>query len=149
MSRVPWHLLQDRQEQAHLIAGVVVQADGPPGGDELTAAQSVLLRLIRKQKPACDYASTVVRDAGRPEMYFAFKDERDARKFAAAVKAEAISRHPSWASQQAFELDGARLAEFEASLPPPRTRPRHLPEDGSLLPRPTRRGPRTPNTRPD
>ena len=75
MSRVSWHLLQDRQEQVHLIAGVIVQADGPPGGDELTAAQSVLLRLIRKQKPAGDYSSTVVRDAGWQEIYLAFEDK--------------------------------------------------------------------------
>jgi hypothetical protein len=151
MSRVPWHLLQDRQEQANLIVGVMVQADGPSGGDELKAAQSVLLRLVRKQKPVGDYASTVVRDVGRPEMYFAFKDEGDARKFAAAVKAEAISHHPSWATQRAFELDGARLAEFEASLPPPRTRPRQpLPEEGSM-PRRGRRWvlPQTPSSRRD
>ena len=68
MSRVPWHLFQDRKPRAHLIVGVLVLADGPAGGDELTAAQSVLLRLVRKQKPASDYASTVVRDAGWPEI---------------------------------------------------------------------------------
>jgi len=52
------------------------------------------------------------------------RDEGDARKFAAAVEAEAIGSHPGWASQRAFALDSATLAELEASLPAPRTRPR-------------------------
>ena len=150
MSRVPWHLFQDRQSRAHLIVGVIVQADGPAGSDELTAAQSVLLRLIRKQKPAGDYASTVVRDAGWPEIYLAFEDDGDAKEFAAAMNAKATGSYPGWASQRAFQLDGAKVTALAASLPAPKTRPRQpLPEDGSLPPRPTRRGPRTPNTRPD
>jgi hypothetical protein len=33
-----------------LIVGVLVLADGPAGDDEWAAAQSVLLRLVRKQK---------------------------------------------------------------------------------------------------
>ena len=75
MSRVPWHLFQDRQPRAHLVVGAIAKADGPVGSDELTAAQSVLKRLVRKQDPAGDYAATVVRDTGRPEVYFAFEDE--------------------------------------------------------------------------
>jgi len=93
----------------------------------------VLRHLVNEQKPAGDYAATLVRDAGRPEMHFAFKDEGDARKFAAAVKAEAIGSHLGWASQRAFELDSARLAEIEASLPPPRTHVRQGQSDQSPL----------------
>jgi hypothetical protein len=44
MSRVPWHLFQDRQSQAHLVVGVVAQAEGPAGGDELKAVHFVLNR---------------------------------------------------------------------------------------------------------
>jgi hypothetical protein len=66
MSRVPWHLFQESQPQAHLVVGALVQADGPAGGDELTAALSVLKRFVRKQEPAGDYAATVVRDGGHP-----------------------------------------------------------------------------------
>jgi hypothetical protein len=124
--------------------GAIVQSDGPIGGDELTAAQVVLRRLVNEQKPAGDYAATLVRDTGRPEVHFAFRDEGDARKFAAAVKAEAIGSHPGWASQRAFELDSARLAELKAALPPPRTRPRRGQMDQSPLPGRVRRGPWTP-----
>jgi hypothetical protein len=148
MSRVSWHLLQDRQTRAHLIVAVIALADGA-AGDELTAAQSVLLRLVRKQKPASDYASRVVRDAGRPEIYLAFEDEGAAREFAAVVKAKATSSYPGWASQRAFRLDGAKVTAMAASLPAPKTRPRHLPEDGSSHQRSPRRGARTPFTRPE
>jgi hypothetical protein len=46
-------------------------------GDELTATLYVLMRVIRQQKPVGDYAATMVRDAGRPEIYLAFEDEGD------------------------------------------------------------------------
>ena len=144
MSRVPWHLIQDRQLRAHLVVGAIVRSDGPIGAHELTAAQALLKRLVNKQKPAGDYAATLVRDTGRPEVHFAFRDEGDARKLAAAVEAEAIGSHPGWASQRAFELDSARLAELEASLPAPRTRPRRRQMDQSPLGRRIGRGPRTP-----
>jgi len=149
MSRVAWHLIQDRQRRAHLVMGAIVQSDGPIGEDELTAAQVVLRRLVSKQEPAGDYAATLVRDTGRPEVHFAFSDEGDARKFAAAVKADAIGSHPGWASQLAFELDSGRLAELEASLPPLRTRSKRQLTDQSPLARHVRRGPWTPVRRDD
>ena len=149
MSRVPWHLFQDRQQRAHLVVAVIALADGPPGGDELTLAQSVLTRLVKKHKLAGDYAATVVRDAGRSELYFAFEDEADAKKLAALLKAEVTGSYPGWATQRAFQLDGAMVTELAASLPAPKTRPRRLPEDGSSHQRSPRRGARTPFTRPE
>jgi hypothetical protein len=69
--------------------------------------------------------------------------------FAAAVKAEPIGSHPGWASQRAFELESARLAELEVSLPPPRTRPKGEQMDQSRLASRIRRGPWTPIARDD
>ena len=132
MSKVPWHLIQDRQQRAQLVVGSIVQSDELIAGDELTAAQALLKRLVNKKKPVGDYATTLMRDTGRPEVHFAFRDEGDARNFAAAVKAEAIGSYPGWASQRAFELESARLAELEAALPPPRTRPRRRQMDESI-----------------
>jgi hypothetical protein len=146
MSRVPWHLFKDRQLGAHLVVGA---ADGPVGVEELTAAQSVLTRLVRKQEPAGDYAATVVRDAGHPEVYFAFEDEADARKLAAAVQAEADDSYPGWATQRTLQLDGAKVAAWAASLPAPKVHRNETPPDGPSLARRVRRGPRTPNTRLD
>jgi hypothetical protein len=128
MSRVPWHTIQDRQLRAHLVVGAIVQPDGPSGEGDLTAAHAVLRRLVTKQEPAADYAATLVRDTGRPEVHFAFRDEGDARKFAAAVKARSIGSHPGWASQRSFQLDGAKVTALAASLPAPKTRPKRLPE---------------------
>ena len=92
MSRVPWSQFLHRQSQAHLVVGVVAQAEGPAAGDELKEVQNLLNRLVRQQKPSGDYASTVVRDAGRPEAWFAFDDETDARKFGDAVQARYLPR---------------------------------------------------------
>ena len=94
MSRVPWHLFQDREPRAHFIVGTAEWAEGPVAGDELKAFHSLLTRLVAKQKPARDYAATLVRDIGRPAMYFAFENEGDARQFAAAVKAESDRQLP-------------------------------------------------------
>jgi hypothetical protein len=149
MSRVPWHLFEDRQPRAHLVVGVVAQAEGPVGRDELDAVRNLLNRLVRQQKPGGDYAATVVRDAGRPEVYLAFQEEADARKLAAAVQAEAADSHPGWATQRAFQLDGAKVAALAASLPPPKVHRNEPPPDGPSLSRRVRRGPRTPNSRPD
>jgi hypothetical protein len=149
MSRVSWHLFQEHQQQAHLIVGVLALADGPPGGDELTAAQSVLTRLVKMHKPTKDYAATVVRDTGRSELYFAFESEEDAANLGAILKAEVTSSYAGWATQRAFQLDGAVVTALAASLPTPKTRPRHLPSDGSSHQRSPRRGARTPITRPE
>ena len=150
MSRVPWHLIQAHQQRAHLIVAVIALAEGPPGGDELQAAQSVLTRLVRTLKPSRDYSATIVRDAGRPELLFAFEDEADAAKLAGLLKAEVTNSYPGWATQGAFQLDEAMVTDLAASLPAPKSRPRHLPEDVSSLPqRAIRRGARTPFTRPE
>jgi hypothetical protein len=149
MSKVPWHLLEGRQARAHLVVGAIVQANSPAGWNDSSAALAVLRRLVNKQKPAGDYAATVVREAGWPEAYFAFNDEADARKFAASVKAEVIGSCPGWASQRAFDVDGAKLRELEASLPLPQRDKRRGPPDGSSLRTRVRRGPRAHVTRYD
>ena len=137
MSRVPWPLIQDRQPRAHLVVGVVAQSEGPAEGDELNAARNLLIRLVKQQKPGGDYAATVVRETGRPEVHFAFVDEADARRFGETVQAETTDTYSGWATQRAFELPSEKLASLEASLPA--HNPRQREADG---PRLMRRGPR-------
>ena len=149
MSRVPWPLIQDRQPRAHLVVGVVAQSEGPAEGDQLNAARNLLIRLVKQQKLGGDYAATVVRDTGRPEVHFAFVDEADARRFGDAVQAETTDIYSGWASQRAFDLPGTKLASLEASLPAPRTRPRQGQIDQSALAPRVRRGPWTPVKRDD
>jgi hypothetical protein len=147
MSKVPWHLFQDRQQRAHLVVGAL--AEVARDGDELAATLNLLKRLVRQQKPAGDYATTVVRDSGRPEMYLAFDNEADARKFAATLEAGSTARYPGWASQRAFEGDGAKLRALEASLPLPKWDKRRSPPDRSSLRIRIRHWRRAPNTRYD
>jgi hypothetical protein len=52
---------------------------GPAGLEDSTAALAALRRLATQQKPVSDYAATVIREAGWPELYFAFDDEADAK----------------------------------------------------------------------
>jgi hypothetical protein len=139
MSRVPWHLFQDRKPHAHFVVGAIVQANGPASLNDSTVALAVLRRLARKQKPIGDYAATVVKEAGWPEVYFAFADEADAQKLGASVRAEPIASYPGWAGQRAFAMDSAMIRELEAALPPARMQPKQPPSDH---PRFRRGGPR-------
>ena len=149
MSRVPWPQFLHRQPQTHLVVGVVAQAEGPVGGDELNTVLKLLGRLVKQQKPGGDYAATVVRDTGRPEVHFAFVDEADAKKFGDAVQAETTDIHSGWASERAFDLPSEKLASLEASLPAPRYSPRQRIADGAQLSRWIRRGSWTPYKRRD
>lgn len=143
MARVPWHLFKARQPRAHLLVAAM-EADCLVGPD-LQAAQSVLQRFVRKQKPSSDYETTVVRQTGRPEVYLAFEDEGDARRVAAAVKAQATVSYSGWASQRALQLDGGKVTALAAALPAPKTRPK----PGPPASRRVGRGAKTPITRYD
>jgi hypothetical protein len=74
----------------------------------------------------------VFRDAGWPEVYFAFTDEADAKKFAEAVQAEPIGSYRGWLSQRAFEMEGAGIKELEAALPAVRRQSKLLSSDDPL-----------------
>ena len=140
MSRVPWHLFKDRQAQAHLVAALL--SAGPTGADpDPKKAQIVLVRLVKAQKPASYYATTVVREAGRPEVHLAFEDKGDARKLAAAIEAKATSNSSGWATEWTLQLDGGTVAKLAASLPTPKSYKKQDPPDGSSRRIIVRRGP--------
>jgi hypothetical protein len=144
MSKVPWILFQGREPQLHLVVGALTP-DASSGDKKLPVVQQLLLRLVRSQKPAGDFASTVVRDAGSPQMYFAFENEADARTFAAVVAAQATTSFPGWASAHAFPVQEEVLAALEPMLPLPRIRPRLPDQEGPRMRGArVRRGPRAP-----
>jgi hypothetical protein len=146
MSRLPWPDLRVRQSRIHLVA--VVQADQPASGPRLKEVQQLLQRLVRARHPAGDYATTIVREAGRPELYLAFAEEGDARKLAAELQAVATDSYPGWATQQAVHLDGATVRALAASLPLPKTRPKQPREPGQASQLRSRHGwSRTPRSR--
>ena len=134
MSRVPWHLFKDRQPRAHLVVAVL-RADHLGGEPNPRAAQIVLAQIVKIQKPSSYYATTVVREAGRPQVHLAFEDKGDARKLAATVEAEPTNTYPGWATEWTLQLDSATVLALAATLPASRTRPRQPPPDEGSAPR--------------
>jgi hypothetical protein len=116
MSKVPWHLIQDRQSRAHLVVAVL-RADQLGGEPNPRAAQIVLAGIVNIQKPSSYYATTVVREAGRPQVHLAFEDKGDARKLAATVGAEPTNTYLGWATAWTLQLDSATVLALAATLP--------------------------------
>jgi hypothetical protein len=119
MSRVPWHLFQDRQSSAHLVVAVL-RADQLGGEPNPRAAQIVLASIVKIQKVSSYYATTVTREAGRPQVRLAFEDRGDARRLAATVGAEPTNTHPGWATAWTLQLDSATVLALAATLPVPK-----------------------------
>jgi hypothetical protein len=113
----------------------VLRADHLGGEPNPRAAQIVLARIVKIQKPSSYYATTVVREAGRPQVHLAFEDKGDARKLAATVEAEPTNTYPGWATEWTLQLDSATVLVLAATLPAPRTRPRQPPPDEGSAPR--------------
>jgi hypothetical protein len=119
MSRVPWHLFQDRQSRAHLVVAVL-RADQLGGEPNPRAAQIVLASIVKIQKVSSYYATTVTREAGRPQVRLAFEDRGDARRLAATVGAEPTNTYPGWATEWTLHLDSATVLALAATLPVPK-----------------------------
>ncbi len=118
MSKQSWRLFERRQPRAHLVVVVMDEADG--AGPK--HAQLVLERLVRRHEPSGAYATTIVRESGRPEIFIAFQEERDARTLGDALQAGAPEGVPGWITRRAVELDGAAIAAMAGALPAPRER---------------------------
>ncbi len=123
MSKVPWPQFTSSHPRAHLLAASVPAARDV-GNSDLKTAQYALGRLIREMAPSGDYATTLVRAAGRPEVYLAFEHEDDARKIAQAVQAKVSRRYAGWASQRAFRLEAATVSAMLSAHPPVKSRQR-------------------------
>jgi hypothetical protein len=118
-------LIQDRQPRAHLVVAVL-RADQLGGEPNPGAAQIVLAGIVKIQKPSSYYATTVVREAGRPQVHLGFEDKGDARTLAATVGAEPTNNHPGWATEWTLQLDSATVLALAATLPAPKKK---LPDD--------------------
>jgi hypothetical protein len=104
---------------------------------------------VKIQKPSSYYATTVVREAGRPQVHLAFEDKGDARKLAATVEAELTNTYPGWATEWTLQLDSTTVLGLAATLPAPKKRRKQPPYTGPSVARPLRRWSRVPNSRPD
>ena len=113
----------------------VLCADQLGGEPNPRAAQIVLARIVKIQKPSSYYATTVVREAGRPQVHLAFEDKGDARKLATTVEAEPTNTYPGWATEWTLQLDSATVLALAATLPAPEKR-RMQPHTGPSVARP-------------
>jgi hypothetical protein len=126
MSKVPWHIFRNDHPQAHLVAASIEAAE-LVGSPDLKTAKTILERLVKTLGPTGDYATSIVRETGQPEVHLAFENEFDARKLADSVQADMTSRYHGWASQCAFALDAAAVDALASGLPLLR---RHGPQTG-------------------
>jgi hypothetical protein len=116
MSKVPWHVFRSDHPQAHLVAASIESAE-LVGSPDLKTAKTVLERLVKTLAPGGDYATSIVRETGQPEVHLAFENELDARKLADSVQANTTGRYLGWTSQRAFELDAAAVDTMASGLP--------------------------------
>ena len=121
MSKVPWHVFRSDHPRAHLVAASIAAAE-MVGSPDLKSAKAVLERLVKTLAPGGDYATSIVREGGQPEVHLAFENEPDARKLADSVRAAMTDRYPGWASQRAYELDAAAVDALASGLPLSRRR---------------------------
>jgi hypothetical protein len=98
----------------------VLRADQLGGEPNPRAAQIVLASIVKIQKVSSYYATTVTREAGRPQVRLAFEDRGDARRLAATVGAEPTNTYPGWATEWTLQLDSATVLALAATLPVPK-----------------------------
>ena len=118
MPKVAWTTLVTKHPGGHLVAATVpIGTDQDIGTRHLKDLHAQLSRLIARLAPVGDYAVTIVRDAGPPEIHAAFAERIDADRLAAAVKARSTGRYPEWGgSRRLFVLDEPTGAAIAASL---------------------------------
>lgn len=121
MSKVPWHVFRSDHRRAHLVAASIEAAE-LVGSPDLKTAKTVLERLVKTLAPTGDYATSIVRETGQPEVHLAFENELDARKLADSVQAAMTGRYHGWASQHAVALDAAAVDAMASGLPLLRSR---------------------------
>src|SRR5258708_40308516 len=101
MSKVPWHVFRSDHPRAHLVAASVGAAE-LVGSPDLKIAKTALERLVKTLAPSGDYATSIVRETGQPEVHLAFENALDARKLADSVQAATTGRYLGSTSQRAF-----------------------------------------------
>lgn len=122
MPKMVWTTFVAHHPGGHLVVATVpIEAGQDIGTRHLRELHAWLSRLVARLAPVGDYAVTIVRDAGLPEIHAAFAERSDADRLAATVKARPqgianLGRHPEWGSRRVFVLDEPTGAAIAASL---------------------------------
>jgi hypothetical protein len=109
MPKQGWIAFIDAHRGGHVVVALVLPK-GRPMRDKarVESLRAILEILIERLVPSGAYATRLVRLGGVAEIYCVFENETDARRLAIAVRARPTWRHPGWASQWSFVLDGQR-----------------------------------------
>jgi hypothetical protein len=117
MPKMVWSTFVARHPGGHLVAATVpIETDQDIGTRHVKDLHAKLSRLLTRLAPVGDYAVTIVRDSGPPEIHTAFSERSDADRLAATVKARPTGRYPEWGSRRLFVLDEPTGSAIAASL---------------------------------
>jgi hypothetical protein len=122
MEKLSWADFVRRHPAAHLVTAAVVP---PRSGHHLARLPRQLNQPIRKQAPASDYATAIVRITGFAEIHCGFAAKADADRLASLVKARVPRRPPEavvsgWLSHRTFVLNATKEVALAGLLATPR-----------------------------
>lgn len=101
----------------------VVVVRVPMCDDDLLVAlrdlQNLLIRYLRKQRPAGDYTILIMRQDGVPEVHCVFSESMDAERLAASIHGSPATAGEAEVSRHFVELDDEILFEVVKVAGPP------------------------------
>jgi hypothetical protein len=109
MPQISWTEMMTEHPASHLVVGIV-------DGESASQPASLVSQLLARSKVKGDYAVEVVTKDRVREVQSVFAKEEDANRFAKAIGAEVIGRHPGWTSQRAFYLDSELCEKISSAL---------------------------------
>jgi hypothetical protein len=107
MPKLSWSAFIERRPAAHLVAGVIPEED--VATVTVRDSLALLAKLAKRLALTGQYAMTVDRRSGLPEIHCAFARDTDAAGFAQALNATGVGRYSGWESQRQFGLDSKAL----------------------------------------
>ena len=109
MPHLSWTDMMTEYPAGHLVVGIV-------DGESAVQPASLVSQLLERSKVKGDYAVEAVTKDNVPLVQSVFAKEEDADKFAEAIGADVVSRHPAWATQRTFRLDSELCEEISSAL---------------------------------
>ena len=109
MPHLSWTDMMTEHPAGHLVVGIV-------DGESAVQSASLVSQLLQRSKVKGDYAVEAVTQDSVPLVQSVFAKEEDAEKFAEAIGADVMSRHPAWATRRTFRLDCGLREEISSVL---------------------------------
>lgn len=117
MSSRSWPAFLKNFPNGHLVVAMAVDVGADEiGSRRLRKLRDLLLHVIGATANSGDFALTVSRAAGFPEILCGFAAKEDADAFASLARAGATDRYPGFATQRLFRLDAILEAALRAGV---------------------------------